>query len=45
MEELQTAVVKKITKEIQRDTMNMGIIETLNHLLGTVHNCIISKRD
>ena len=44
MEELQNALVTKISEQLKTEKPNIQYLDVLNRLMGTVNNCLISQK-
>lgn len=44
MENLQTALVDEIGKELAKDKKDVALLDVLNRLLGTVSNNLLAKK-
>ena len=44
MEELQKALVTKISEQLKSDKPNIQYLDVLNRLLGTVSNWLVNKK-
>ena len=45
MEELQTALVTEIGKQLESEKQNIQLLDVLNRLLGTVSSYLLAKVD